>query len=65
MGPGDRSHRDRRLDRGREDVDADSRHHQIRQGREKFLEMVYEWVGTYSNRIREQLMRLGSSVDWT
>lgn len=34
-------------------------------GREKFLDVVYEWVGQYSHKIREQLMRIGSSVDWT
>ena len=34
-------------------------------GREAFLDIVYEWVGTYSHKIRDQLMRIGSSVDWT
>eukprot|EP00210_Caulerpa_lentillifera_P004086 g3898.t1 len=34
-------------------------------GREKFLETVYEWVGKYSNKIRDQLKRIGSSVDWS
>ena len=34
-------------------------------GRQAFLDVVHEWVGKYSNKIRDQLMRIGSSVDWT
>ncbi|KRQ87236.1 Valine--tRNA ligase [Caloramator mitchellensis] len=34
-------------------------------GREKFLEKVWEWSDKYRNRIKEQLMKLGSSCDWT
>lgn len=34
-------------------------------GREKFLEIVYDWVGLYSDKIRDQLMRIGSSLDWS
>lgn len=33
-------------------------------GREKFLELVWDWKEKYANRIREQHMRLGASLDW-
>lgn len=34
-------------------------------GREKFVEKVWEWKDFYSNRIGEQVRRLGASCDWT
>jgi valyl-tRNA synthetase len=34
-------------------------------GREAFLERVWEWMNRYRGRIREQLMVLGASCDWT
>ena len=34
-------------------------------GREKFVERVWEWVGTYGNTIDEQHKRLGASCDWS
>ncbi len=34
-------------------------------GREKFLERVWQWVGTYGNTIDEQHKRLGVSCDWS
>ena len=33
-------------------------------GREEFIKRVWEWKGTYGDRICEQLRRLGSSLDW-
>jgi valyl-tRNA synthetase len=33
-------------------------------GREAFLDHVWEWMNTYSERIRYQLFRLGASADW-
>ncbi len=34
-------------------------------GREKFLEMVWDWKRRYEGRIHEQIAALGASVDWT
>ncbi len=34
-------------------------------GREKFLEMVWDWKGQYGSRIISQLKKLGVSCDWT
>ena len=34
-------------------------------GRDKFLERVWQWVGTYGNTIDEQHKRLGASCDWS
>jgi valyl-tRNA synthetase len=34
-------------------------------GREKFVEKVWEWKNEYGDRIVNQLMRLGSSCDWS
>ena len=34
-------------------------------GREKFLEMVWDWKNTYGDNIRNQLRRIGSSCDWS
>ena len=34
-------------------------------GREKFLEEVHKWVGTYGGKILGQLRRMGSSPDWS
>ncbi|MDB5102611.1 MAG: valyl-tRNA synthetase [Fibrobacteres bacterium] len=34
-------------------------------GREKFVEKVWEWKQEYGGRIVNQLMRLGSSCDWS
>jgi len=34
-------------------------------GREKFLEMVWDWKAQYSDNIKNQLRRIGSSCDWT
>ncbi|PLV60464.1 valine--tRNA ligase [Thermotoga sp. KOL6] len=34
-------------------------------GREKFLEITWEWANKYRKEIREQIMALGASVDWT
>lgn len=34
-------------------------------GREKFLEKVWDWTHKYRARIREQLMKMGASCDWT
>ena len=34
-------------------------------GREKFVEMVYEWKEQYGSRITTQLRRLGCSLDWS
>jgi valyl-tRNA synthetase len=36
--------------------------HQL--GRERFLEEVWKWKGTYQRRITEQLKRLGCLLDW-
>jgi valyl-tRNA synthetase len=37
--------------------------HQL--GRDKFLERMYQWVARYRQTIIQQLMRLGTSCDWT
>jgi valyl-tRNA synthetase len=37
--------------------------HQL--GREKFLERMYQWVAQYRQTITQQLMKLGTSCDWT
>jgi valyl-tRNA synthetase len=34
-------------------------------GREKFLEMVWEWKKQYGGQITKQLRRLGASCDWS
>ena len=34
-------------------------------GREKFLEMVWDWKNKYSDNIKKQLRRIGSSCDWS
>ncbi len=34
-------------------------------GREKFVEKIWEWKNEYGDRIVNQLMRLGSSCDWS
>ncbi|PLV57190.1 valine--tRNA ligase [Thermotoga sp. SG1] len=34
-------------------------------GREKFLEITWEWANKYRKEIREQIKALGASVDWT
>lgn len=34
-------------------------------GREKFLEIVWEWANTYRDTIKSQIMAIGASVDWT
>jgi valyl-tRNA synthetase len=34
-------------------------------GREKFIEQVWEWVGTYKKRIQTQMRRFGASVEWS
>ena len=34
-------------------------------GREKFVELVWDWVDRYGGRIYEQIKRLGASCDWT
>ena len=34
-------------------------------GREKFVEKVWEWKAEYGGDIREQLKRLGASLDWS
>ena len=34
-------------------------------GRDKFLEEVHKWVGTYGGKILGQLRRMGSSPDWS
>ena len=33
-------------------------------GREKFLERVWDWKKLYGDRIKNQLLKLGSSCDW-
>ncbi|MCD4831246.1 MAG: valine--tRNA ligase [Anaerohalosphaeraceae bacterium] len=33
-------------------------------GREKLLEMIWQWKDQYGNRILEQLKRIGASCDW-
>ncbi|MCH9016074.1 MAG: class I tRNA ligase family protein, partial [Gemmatimonadetes bacterium] len=34
-------------------------------GRQKFVEMVWQWVDRYGGRINEQIKGLGASCDWT
>ncbi len=34
-------------------------------GREKFLEVVWQWAQKYRSEIRQQIETLGASVDWT
>jgi len=34
-------------------------------GREKFLEIVWEWANKYRREIRQQIETLGASVDWS
>ncbi|SHH21892.1 valine--tRNA ligase [Thermosipho atlanticus] len=34
-------------------------------GREKFLEIVWDWANTYRNTIKKQIMAIGASVDWS
>ncbi|MCX7883629.1 MAG: valine--tRNA ligase, partial [Caloramator sp.] len=34
-------------------------------GREAFLEKVWDWTHKYKARIREQLMKMGASCDWS
>jgi valyl-tRNA synthetase len=34
-------------------------------GREKFLEYVWQWKEKYGGRIKEQIIRVGASCDWT
>ena len=34
-------------------------------GRDKFLQEVFTWVDNYRGKIRTQLCRIGSSVDWS
>lgn len=34
-------------------------------GRERFLELAWEWKEKYGGRIVKQLKRLGSSCDWS
>ena len=34
-------------------------------GRDKFLQEVFAWVDNYRGKIRTQLCRIGSSVDWS
>jgi valyl-tRNA synthetase len=34
-------------------------------GREKFVERVWEWKKQYGGAIKEQMQRLGASVDWS
>ncbi|MDN5324684.1 MAG: valyl-tRNA synthetase [Thermosipho sp. (in: thermotogales)] len=34
-------------------------------GREKFLEIVWDWANTYRKTIKNQIMAIGASVDWT
>ena len=34
-------------------------------GRERFLELMWEWAGRYRQRIADQHRRLGASCDWT
>jgi valyl-tRNA synthetase len=36
----------------------------LEMGREEFLKRVWEWVPISRNSIREQLIKLGASVDW-
>ena len=33
-------------------------------GREKFVELAFEWKDQYQSKIYNQLRRLGSSYDW-
>ena len=41
----------------------DMTRHQL--GRQKFVELVWDWVDRYGGTIYEQLRRLGASCDWT
>ena len=41
----------------------DMTRHQL--GRQKFVELVWDWVDRYGGTIYEQLKRLGASCDWT
>src|SRR5258706_3794865 len=34
-------------------------------GREKFLEHVWEWKEKYGGKIKEQIVRIGASCDWS
>lgn len=34
-------------------------------GREKFVEIVWDWANTYRKTIKNQIMAIGASVDWT
>jgi valyl-tRNA synthetase len=34
-------------------------------GREKFLDLMWEWMETYGHTIQTQLRRLGASADWS
>ncbi|MBT1247811.1 MULTISPECIES: valine--tRNA ligase [unclassified Thermosipho (in: thermotogales)] len=34
-------------------------------GREKFLEIVWEWANTYRKTIKDQIKAIGASVDWS
>ena len=34
-------------------------------GREKFLEIVWDWANTYRETIKKQIMAIGASVDWS
>eukprot|EP01097_Dermamoeba_algensis_P005069 TRINITY_DN3233_c0_g3_i4.p1 TRINITY_DN3233_c0_g3~~TRINITY_DN3233_c0_g3_i4.p1 ORF type:complete len:504 (-),score=105.38 TRINITY_DN3233_c0_g3_i4:1665-3068(-) len=34
-------------------------------GREKFIDEVWKWKNVYGERIKTQLMRLGSALDWS
>ena len=34
-------------------------------GREEFIKKTWEWANKYRNEIKEQIMALGASVDWT
>ena len=34
-------------------------------GRQQFVELVWDWVDRYGGTIKEQIMRLGASCDWT
>ncbi|ABR31413.1 valyl-tRNA synthetase [Thermosipho melanesiensis] len=34
-------------------------------GRKKFLEIVWDWASTYRKTIKQQIMAIGASVDWS
>ncbi|QTA38004.1 valine--tRNA ligase [Thermosipho ferrireducens] len=34
-------------------------------GREKFVEIVWDWANTYRKTIKDQIMLIGASVDWS